>query len=299
MADLIWAGPRPVLFPSFDCASCPLCPSLGMMGSPDPALTLYEAFASVYDEFNHLNDYEMWLGRTLLPALRKHGLKEGGRALDVGCGTGRAFPPLLERGWKVLGCDLSPAMLAVAAQKGGPVALEVADMRCLPRFGAFDLVLCLNDCLNYLLDDDDLVHALTGMRANLARKGFLIFDVNSSSTFVSGYSGVREVEHAGSRWRWIGRGEIAPSVYEAEIAGDNLKEVRQRERFRSASEVLETMRVSGLKVLAAYGMREVDGAVMLSAPPNEDRDYKLVFIGARDDPLVNRAVSGRTEREAD
>lgn len=64
----------------------------------DSALAMYEAFAAAYDDFNHLNDYEMWLGRTLLPALRMHGVKEGGRALDVGCGTGRAFPPLLEAG---------------------------------------------------------------------------------------------------------------------------------------------------------------------------------------------------------
>lgn len=249
----------------------------------DSALVMYEAFAAVYDDFNHLNDYEMWLGRTLLPVLRSHGLEEGGRALDVGCGTGRAFPPLLERGWQVHGCDLSPAMLEIAAQKGASVPLDVADMRSLPILGDFDLVLSLNDCLNYLLGDEDLVRALTGMRANLARDGILIFDVNSSSTFASGYTGVREVQHEGSQWRWSGRGEVAPSVYEAEIAGDHLEPIRQRERFRPAGEVLDAMQAAGLQVLAAYGMREEGGEILLSAPPDEDRDYKLVFIGARDD----------------
>ena len=244
---------------------------------------MYDTFAPVYDEFNHLNDYEMWLGRTLLPALRKHGLKEGGTALDVGCGTGRAFPPLLERGWQVHGCDLSPAMLEIAAQKGGPVTLEVADMRQLPHLGDFDLVLSLNDCLNYLLGDEDLVQALAGMKANLAIDGLVIFDVNSGSTFAGGYSGAREVEHKGSRWRWIGRGEVAPSIYEAEISGDQLESIRQRERFRPVDEVLDAMREAGLNVLATYGMSETNGEVLLSAPPNEDRDYKLVFIGARDD----------------
>lgn len=249
----------------------------------DSALAMYEAFAAVYDDFNHLNDYEMWVGQTLLPALREHGLKEGGSALDVGCGTGRAFPPLLERGWQIHGCDLSPAMLEVAAQKGAPVALDVADMRDLPHLGDFDLVLSLNDSLNYLLGDEDLVQALTRMRANLARGGILIFDVNSSSTFASAYQGVREVQHEGSRWHWTGLGEVAPSVFEAEIAGDQLEPVIQRERFRPVDEVLDAMRAGGLQVLAAYGMREEDGKILLSAPPDEDRDYKLVFIGARDD----------------
>ena len=263
------------------------------MGS-DSALVMYEVFAAVYDDFNHLNDYEMWVGRTLLPALRRHGLKEGGRALDVGCGTGRAFPPLLERGWQVHGCDLSPAMLEVAAQKGSPVALDVADMRSLPHLGDFDLVLSLNDCLNYLLGDEDLVEALTGMKANLARDGLLIFDVNSSSTFASAYSGVREIQHRGLRWRWTGRGEVAPSVYEAEIAGDQLEPVRQRERFRSLDEVLAAVKAAGLRVLAAYGMRESEGEILLSAPPDEDRDYKLVFIGARDEPQSSDPVLSGT-----
>src|SRR5215211_6100679 len=103
----------------------------------DPALATYEAFAPIYNEFNHLNDYEMWLGRVLLPELEKRGLKQG-RALDVGCGTGRAFRPLLRRGWEVRGCDLSPAMLERARQAGeGRVELEAIDMRELPVLGEF------------------------------------------------------------------------------------------------------------------------------------------------------------------
>jgi len=248
----------------------------------DPALVAYEAFASVYNEFNASNDYEMWLGRALLPELRKHGLKEGGKALDVGCGTGRAFRPLLRRGWQVSGLDLSPAMLERAAAEGGDdVPLQAADMRELPHLGDFDLVLSLNDSVNYLLGEGDLVPALAGMRANLAEDGLLIFDVNSSSAYGTGYSEVREVEHQGSRWVWSGKGEVAPSVFESEITGDRLAEpIQHLERFRSEREVLDAMREAGIKPLAALGMSEADGEVVLTAPPDEDRDYKLVFIGA-------------------
>ena len=134
-----------------------------------------------------------------------------------------------------------------------------------------------------MLGDEDLVRALTGMRANLAADGLLVFDLNTSSTFAGGYSGVREIQHDGSRWRWTGRGEVAPCVYEAEIAGDRLEPIRQRERFRGVDEVLDAMRTAGLQGLVAYGMREAEGEVLLSTPPDEQRDYKLVFIGARDD----------------
>lgn len=249
----------------------------------DPALAAYEAFAAAYNDFNHSNDYEMWLGRSLLPELRKHGLREGGTALDVGCGTGRAFRPLLRRGWRIEGCDLSPAMLEIAAQEGGGVVpLHVADMRKLPHLGKFDLVLSLNDSVNYLLGDHDLVLALAGMEANLAESGLLAFDVNSRSTFASGYREVREVEHQGSRWVWTGKGETAPSVFEAEIAGDRIAEpIRQMERFRPQREVLEAMQIAELRPLAVLGMSEADGEILLSEAPDESRDYKLIFIGEK------------------
>ncbi len=260
----------------------------------DPALDAYEAFAAVYNDFNSANDYEMWLGRILLPELQKHGLREGGQALDVGCGTGRAFQPLLRRGWQIHGCDLSPAMLEFAAEEGGcDVKLQAADMRELPHLGDFDLVLSLNDSVNYLLGESDLVLALARMRENLADNGLLVFDVNSSSTYIAGYSEVRGVEHHGSRWTWTGRGEIAPSIFEAEIAGDRLEPIRHVERFRSEREVLEAMRGAGVKCLDVFGMSETEGEIILSAPPDENRDYKLVFIGAVDAPSERSAAPCR------
>jgi len=248
---------------------------------PDPAFLTYEGIAGIYDAFNHANDYEMWLGRALLPELARRGLPDRGDALDVACGTGRAFAPLLRRGWTVRGCDLSPAMLerAAEAEGGDQVALSVADMRNLPELGSFDLVLSLNDSVNYLLGEDDLVDALRGMRANLRPDGLLLFDVNSQLIYEEGYSETEEVEHEGRRWRWVGLGKVAPSMYEARIEGDEIETVSNRERFRPESEVREAMAAAGLTCLAALGMEEAAGEVVLSEPPDERRHYKIVFIG--------------------
>jgi SAM-dependent methyltransferase len=253
----------------------------------DPARTTYDAFAPIYNEFNHLNDYEMWLGESLLPALEEHGLKRG-KALDVGCGTGRAFGPLLRRGWEIRACDLSPRMLERAREEGGDqVQLDVVDMRELPVYGEFELVLSLNDAVNYLLSDEDLERALTRMGANLAADGLLLFDVNSKGTYESGAwsGGSHAVEHDGRSWKWVGLGEVEdqPAVFETRIEGDDIEPIVHRERFRPEAEVRAAMAAAGLDCLAALGMQEIDGKVVLSDPPDEGRDYKVVYIGARAD----------------
>lgn len=251
----------------------------------DPARATYDAFAPIYNEFNHLNDYEMWLGEVLLPELEKHGLKRG-KALDVGCGTGRAFGPLLRRGWELRACDLSPGMLERAREEGGDrVRLDVVDMRELPDYGEFELVLSLNDAVNYLLADEDLERALARMRANLASNGLLLFDVNSKGTYDSGAwsGGSHVVEHEGRSWTWHGIGEVEgkPSVFETRIEGDDIESIVHRERFRPEAEVREAMAAAGLDCLGALGMQEVDGRVVLSEPADEQRDYKVVYIGSR------------------
>jgi len=60
---------------------------------------------------------------------------------------------------------------------------------------------------------------------------------------------------------------VAPSIFEADIDGDRLVEpIRNFGRFRSECEVLAAMRAAGLRTLAALGVREDSGEVVLSVP---------------------------------
>jgi SAM-dependent methyltransferase len=76
-----------------------------------------------------------------LPAYRaavaEAGIRRGGVAVDVGCGTGRALPPLREAvgpEGSVIAVDLTPEMLAAARPKSiaAKAALILADARSLP-----------------------------------------------------------------------------------------------------------------------------------------------------------------------
>ena len=76
-----------------------------------------------------------------LPAYRaavaEAGIRPGGAAVDVGCGTGRALVPLRDAvgdGGAVIAVDLTPEMLAAARPKSiaARAAVILADARSLP-----------------------------------------------------------------------------------------------------------------------------------------------------------------------
>jgi SAM-dependent methyltransferase len=240
----------------------------------------YNAFASVYDEFNYRNDYEMWFG-TLLPELEKHGLRRG-RLLDVGCGTGKAFEPMLRRGWEVMGCDISAGMLAEARRKfGDRVPVELADARELPKFGEFDLVWGLNDVVNYQVEDGELERTLAGLRANLAPGGLLLFDANTFGLFESHFADGGENDMSVGEWRWVGLAtQVMPGgIFESQLSGGGIEASRHRERHYPEPVIRAAMESAGLECLAALGQSETEVEVILSEPPDEQRDYKIMYIG--------------------
>jgi SAM-dependent methyltransferase len=220
----------------------------------------YEAIAPVYDDFTAHHDYELWLGN-LLPKARHHGLR-GRRLLDVGCGTGKSFLPMLKRGWEVTACDISPSMLKLARAKAGDaVRLSVADMRELPVFGEFDLVWALDDAVNYLLSGEELRDALSGMRANLAPGGLLMFDVNLLQAYRTFFAEVQEVERNGRRLVWRGQSSpdappssISEARFEAKtVAGEDVETHIHRQRHFPEAEVRELLEAAGLECLGVYG----------------------------------------------
>jgi SAM-dependent methyltransferase len=251
------------------------------------ATRAYAVLAPAYDLLTAEYAYGPWLSAIERRA-REHGLA-GDRVLDVGCGTGKSFLPLLERGFRVTACDISPEMVALAQQKAGARAdVHVADMRRLPVFGEFDLITCIDDAINHLLTPGEVADALSGMYDNLAPGGILVFDVNTLAAYRQVPDVVVEDDDLLLRWRGE-LAELADPGGEAEVVidvfaheGDGLwrrSVSRQRHRHHPIDELCELVEEAGLEVAAVLGQRP--GAV-LDAELDEELHGKAVFITLRE-----------------
>src|SRR4051812_7944761 len=168
----------------------------------DPTYAAYELLAPFYDSYTREYGHERWLDNLEAIAIG-HGLR-GNRLLDVGCGTGKSFLPMLARGYEVTACDISPAMVERAREAaGGAAELLVADARDLPVLGRFDLVTSIDDALNYLLTDEDLALAFEGVARNLRPGGIFAFDLNALATYRDYFRGdvTAEIGDAFFCWR--------------------------------------------------------------------------------------------------
>jgi SAM-dependent methyltransferase len=254
----------------------------------DPALAAYEGLAPFYDRFTASYAHERWLDALERLAV-EHGLG-GRRLLDVACGTGKSFLPMLARGYEVTACDLSPAMVDVARDKiAGEAEVFVADMRELPAVGEFDLITCLDDAVNYLLSEEDMRAAIDGMAANLRPGGLLVFDVNTLATYRRTFGADAAAEAGGAFFCW--RGDAPPEIRPGIEAGAWVEVFRERadglwERTRSRHEQRHHPRASieaaiadaGLEVAAVRG--QLPGA-RLEPELDEQRHTKAVYLARR------------------
>jgi SAM-dependent methyltransferase len=204
----------------------------------------------------------------------------GARILDLGCGPGRHAAELSRWGGRVVGFDLSRAMLRRARERTD-VALVRGDMRALPfRHATFALAVNLFTSFGYFLSDDEHRRVVHQVAAALAPGGYFVLD------YLNAEQVRRTLEASEQAARLRGAAERRTEVRVTRRIGEDgrfvIKEIELRDEGRRFQERVRLFRPdelatmltdAGLQVHARFG--DYDGA-----PPTPDSP-RVILIAVR------------------
>lgn len=169
-------------------------------------MTAYENLSASYDGLTRDIDYSKILD-FLEAVLKRQGLRPKS-VLDLACGTGSMSLLLAQRGYEVLGADISEEMLTVAAQKAAQLAENAPYFICQPMQRLrlpqpVDAVFCLLDSINYLTKPEDCQKTFHRVFAALQPGGVFLFDINTPAKLkgIDGQVFLDENEESYCVWR--------------------------------------------------------------------------------------------------
>ena len=158
----------------------------------------YRSFASVYDEFMDGTDYQETADKiqdmitrygVSKPSQKRTGASEARDVLlaaeknlvvDLACGTGKLTEILADRGYDVMGIDLSEEMLGIALERRDKLRHRTLylcqDMREFELYGTAGTFLSMGDSVNYLLTDEDMARLFERVNTFLFPGGIFVFD---------------------------------------------------------------------------------------------------------------------------
>lgn len=255
----------------------------------DPTCAAYELLAPFYDSYTREYGHELWLANLESIAI-EHGL-HGSRLLDVGCGTGKSFLPMLARGYEVTGCDISQGMVERALEAAaGRAEVVVADARDLPVLGRFDLVTSLDDALNYVLSDEELGMTFSGVARNLRPGGLFVFDLTTIAAYRKYFTLDVASEDGQAFFCWRGEadpectppGSIVGSVIEVFATEDGecwrRYSSRHVQRHHPPELVQRLLTSTGFELLSRRGQIMGD---QIDPVGDDERHSKLVYFARR------------------
>ncbi len=166
----------------------------------------YTGFAQVYDMFMDNVPYEEW-SRYLVGLLKEYGVTEG-IVLELGCGTGKMTRLLSRAGYDMIGIDNSEEMLQMAREaesesedclaaeeeskseaclaaeeesksEAESILYLLQDMREFELYGTVKAAVSICDCVNYILEEEELLQVFRLVNNYLDPGGIFIFDLNT------------------------------------------------------------------------------------------------------------------------
>lgn len=209
--------------------------------------------------------------------------------LDVGCGTGRHYIPLVQAGYSVTGVDQSQNMLNMLKEKAEAAELEprvfIKDMREIDFAGEFDAIICMNTAFMYLLTDEDILQALRAFHSTLKPGGVAIIDIMNFLSLLGRYKEnvVERRVKDGVTFEWAVRHSVddVPAIWNHHEFGmitDNGKTITYRElhRFRmlNHNEMWRFLSEAGFCEIRCFGEPDAREEV-------KSQSKRLVFVAMK------------------
>ena len=261
----------------------------------------YSFLAGSYDKLTYDVGYDQWADY-LEKHFQKRGLP-GKTVLDLACGTGSLTVELANRGYEMIGVDLSPDMLGEASEKAmdevgedqTPPIFLCQSMDKLDLYGTIDACVCCLDSVNYVTDPKKLKKAFERVHLFLMPGGLFVFDINTVEKLMGldGQVFLDETEDTYCVWRAEFEKRRSICSYFMDIfqldeetglweRGEELHE----ERAYTVEELTAFLEDAGFKDIKTYGNLK-----MRAPAPGEDR----IFFVARKDPAAIKYMQSTTQ----
>jgi len=210
----------------------------------------FDGLSRYYDTIMEFVNYDRWEAiceglEVLLPPGPLH--------VDFACGTGVLADKMRGRGHRAYGFDLSRGMAAQGNRGREGLPLFCADMRAVPLGPCADIVTCLFDSLNFLLDEASVRAAIGEMARVLRPGGLLLFDVVTERMITEHFTGPEWEENNGDfRLRWKTDYDRRDKIATTRLRVNTGDAHEFRERIYEQSVLEDALAATGLQLLGTY-----------------------------------------------
>lgn len=245
----------------------------------------YSFFASHYDEYMAQVDYDIWVNY-ILSWYKQYSSLKLNKILELACGTANVAQKLVQKGYDVYACDMSLDMLKMASKKPSKPTLYYASMTDPIPGKDYQLVLCIFDSINYLMQAKQISKTLSEVSLALEKGGLFIFDISTLENSIDNFANICDLQHYSDGFMvhqaWFESVQLwqksALHFFQKDAIGYNYQYEQHLQRVYFTTELLELINNSSLKVKAIHSAQNKTNLYPKHLSGIDEKYSRLFFI---------------------